>query len=210
MDIDNLLALSEAVAADPRMQGIITEKWERFDWAATSIEMKSPGDEELALSSQSFPETLSFTEDEWRMSPQEENAVLRRENEALKRALAAKELPSTTADTKSDRPAVARIQALARGVLTRRERRLQSIAAAALPPLVVVRFEPHLSEEGEVCVIATIELVDLSPPKGDSHRSPKSQAAKEFPRQAMVVTAAIVIGVCPQSLTSSPALLSTA
>jgi len=85
----------------------------------------------------------------------------------------------------SGRPAVARLQALVRGVLARRK--------LEASPLGVVTLEPLLTAGGELRVVTTIELI--SRVRSIPQRPRKTPAQKEFPRKVVVVTAAFIVGV---------------
>lgn len=110
---------------------------------------------------------------------------------------------STAARAKPNaRPAVARVQALARGVLTRDG--FYGLKRWAANP-VDVQLNPSLDVKGQPVVHVAITPRTLDEPLRKPLRKPKTQRQKELPRQAVIVTAAIVVGVLALVLMRNPA-----
>ena len=184
-DLERLLELASSVAAEPAVQLAVADKVNTLAWARESLELKSVSSEEADEERLSTSSSFDYVDDLLK-----QNELLRAENASLK---------SIFAKTNS-RPAIA-LQALARGMITRRRLAAGQVPGAA-PRVVTLRFFLNVSHEGaRVGTSITAKVPTQLKPK-------KTQAEKELPRKVVIVTAAIIVGVRPleQAATSLPPL----
>jgi len=172
-DLERLLELASSVAAEPVVQLAVADKVNTFAWATESLELKSVSSEEADEERLSTSSSYDYVGDLLK-----QNELLRAENASLK---------SIFAKTNS-RPAIAGLQALARGMITRRRLAAGQVPGAA-PRVVTLRFFLNVSHEGaRVGTSITAKVPTQLKPK-------KTQAEKELPRKVVIVTAAIIVGV---------------
>jgi len=225
----DLLDLGAAVASDPTVQRAVHEKLSSFPWMRDLALSESPGltltpsDEEEKLSVSSDFATVSHHFDELCAdmeklkakcsSLEEENARLRAQVEPGR----SKYMPHVAHPdyralmphhflfqprAASSRPAVARVQALARGALSRQGfYELQRWAASR----VEVRLEPQLGADGKPHV-----KLHLTPTHAAKRKPLKTRAQKELPRQALIIAAAIVVGALALIVSRNPRAASAA
>ena len=194
IELSDLVDLGASVAANPAVQRVVAEQLRAFDWSARGLEVSTTLEVEEEELSEKSSDDFSLVSHPLVA----ENEALRAENDRLREALAAGPVEEAAVEeaapvvgdgaTTNERPAVARMQALVRGVLTRdgyyRE--------VFLPqPRVSVRIKPVAGGDGRACVQLTLVPEFLG--AGAARR--KTRAQKERPRKALVVTTAIVVGV---------------
>jgi len=181
-DLERLLELASSVAAEPVVQLAVADKVNTFAWATESLELKSVSSEEADEERLSTSSSYDYVGDLLK-----QNELLRAENASLK---------SIFAKT-NGRPAIARLQALARGMITRRRLAAGHVPGAA-PRVVTLRFFLNVSHEGaRVGTSITAKVPTQRKPK-------KTQAEKELPRKVVIVTAAIIVGVLALVVARNP------
>jgi len=180
-DLERLLELASSVAAEPAVQLAVADKVNTLAWARESLELKSVSSEEADEERLSTSSSFDYVDDLLK-----QNELLRAENASLK---------SIFAKTNS-RPAIA-LQALARGMITRRRLAAGQVPGAA-PRVVTLRFFLNVSHEGaRVGTSITAKVPTQLKPK-------KTQAEKELPRKVVIVTAAIIVGVLALVVARNP------
>ena len=234
LDVNDLLDFSEAVAKEPQVQKTIMEKAKVKDNALRLLRGSTPSPlsqsfeyvqkpqeaEPLSRSDRSpsltslSPSMSEILKTEKQVDESWED--LKAENAALKAQLASLQgRPTTPTTTPCPRPGVARLQAAARGLLTRRgyyDDLMTAIRLAPVPPTVAVKCVPVFEEEGgALSVKLNLDVIPgraglrniKTRPTTEKVRPPP-QAHAKVP-DGLLVSVSVVIGLLALLISRNPA-----